>query len=778
MSKGTVTKFNNVNTPGLGTALIQPTLDLLVAMGHGNGSGATEEFVNHPGGSAYVVENFGNPSDPITTKLNLAIPAAKAAGVRHVILRDLSLPYDASLVNFDNAVRVVREGQRSWSEYDARAYGASITGSDGYAGLQAAADAIGAAGGVLRLEDGDHSYSLPLWLKREGTRLLGSAAYKPAANLVPCVLRPTYAFGPAILVAPDTEHVGGLSAPLVPGPGNSWKPSVSTRYFNLRDSRTMDLHGLTALTVECYYRPDDVVGNSILFSSRGRWFNYEAAGSAVELQVQSGGQVIAHITTSSGGMTSIGSADALVAGTMYHIALCWSGTNLYLFVDGVLKATTAKVGTLVQADAEECPVGPSFDLAPECTFSSDGPHGPVYSLNILNVCKYTTNFAKPTAAFVKTGNTLMLLNWDLNMGPLTRGQTYLGDGWLLERQSSVLNGVEISGLGVADYSNRVTAIMFAPGCANHAEVSYFQAAYTRDGIRTLPGPGIPCHMHDLHISASRYSLCLSGGTAFLELSSININNGMLPLWLGCGAAIVDNFEIICDATTVFAAILMNYNSGSTVYHVRTLITNTENGLSSKWRGSLAIGGFLGTPGAGALLESCALGTDNSVPVMLIDSTDDVVARGCAFVSGGSPPATVMQVKGSLTRPVKLEASRQAGTTGWLPWSDVAGTAVVGKIGPKSVTFSPTPTFSADLGDDFSLSTPVTAPITAITVNHLTPGQELTWFFQQDGVGHAIAAPPNWKGSTWADAGANKWTLVKGKVGLDLNIYPVSVQVGT
>ena len=76
-------------------------------------------------------------------------------------------------------------------------------------------------------------------------------------------------------------------------------------------------------------------------------------------------------------------------------------------------------------------------------------------------------------------------------------------------------------------------------------------------------------------------------------------------------------------------------------------------------------------------------------------------------------------------------------------SDVAGTAVVGPIGPKVATFSATPTFDCSLGDSFSIT--VTGNVTSSTLSNVTPGQRLTFWIKQSGGGFTFAWPSNVKG---------------------------------
>lgn len=79
-------------------------------------------------------------------KITAAIAAAVTAGAARVFVPAAMLPYDASLVSFDDSIQMVREGG-SFDSYDIQAYGAAMDGvTDATVAIQAAIDAVCALG--------------------------------------------------------------------------------------------------------------------------------------------------------------------------------------------------------------------------------------------------------------------------------------------------------------------------------------------------------------------------------------------------------------------------------------------------------------------------------------------------------------------------------------------------------------------------------------------------------------------------------------------------------
>ena len=86
---------------------------------------------------------------------------------------------------------------------------------------------------------------------------------------------------------------------------------------------------------------------------------------------------------------------------------------------------------------------------------------------------------------------------------------------------------------------------------------------------------------------------------------------------------------------------------------------------------------------------------------------------------------------SIDRPVEFRACKQRGT--WIPWSDVPGTAVVGKIGKgTAITYAATVTLDCSLRDEFEIGT-LTGNV-VLNLTNVTPGQNPKIWTKQDATG--------------------------------------------
>lgn len=106
-----------------------------------------------------------------------------------------------------------------------------------------------------------------------------------------------------------------------------------------------DLKTVTPLTMECFVNVDDVGDNQFIWGND----HAPAATSARNclLYVTASGNLSFLRIRDSAAVTS---STTLSAGTWYHVAFTYDGTNMRLYIDGVLDATTAATGTLWGTD--------------------------------------------------------------------------------------------------------------------------------------------------------------------------------------------------------------------------------------------------------------------------------------------------------------------------------------------------------------------------------------------------------------------------------------------
>ena len=104
-----------------------------------------------------------------------------------------------------------------------------------------------------------------------------------------------------------------------------------------------------------------------------------------------------------GGVTIINTAASISAGVLHDAALTYDGATMYLFLDGVLAASSA--ATLTSPALMEVQVGND-------AFTSEGqPFGGIIDeFRYSNVVRYTTNYTPAVAPFAPDANTITLLH--------------------------------------------------------------------------------------------------------------------------------------------------------------------------------------------------------------------------------------------------------------------------------------------------------------------------------------------------------------------------------
>lgn len=285
-----------------------------------------------------------------------------------------------------------------------------------------------------------YKISHPLWIRGRGTRLLGVGQGSGQHYFATSYLKPSYPFGPAIIVD-NGRRIIPLTTSLVSGAGqairviNKWSdigrvdegtPPIYQQ-FEFREANTLDLHGLSALTVEFFYKAAaDAPGDQTFMGSLGRFQAPPILGTdyACFLMAIVDSTIGANVNTSNGYVTCPG---VLWSGNIrdqatHHVAMVYNGATLRTYIDGVLINSVAATGTLVQDDGEDVAFGsyPDYIATPSGTYDS---------IRISNSARYSAAFTPPTAKFVNDANTLLLLNFDNVIGPLARAQTKDGDFW-------------------------------------------------------------------------------------------------------------------------------------------------------------------------------------------------------------------------------------------------------------------------------------------------------------------------------------------------------------
>jgi len=717
------------------------------------------------------------------------------------------LPYDASQVTFNNAVRMVREGQGSLEEFDVKAYGAAGNGSQNdYPGCHAAELAAGAwiaaglsGGAVVSVPLGIYNLSEPWQITARGVTIRGQGYVQFNRGEGMTRLRGSYAYGPLMMVGDwtiptTTALVGSGSALRFVDDTYGW--------FNLRDARTLDVHGLSAFTIEGFISFDTLTNDvqRTIVKSKGQWRLNDTAVSSFSFRQEpfaATTRLVAIIKTSNGTFTAASAGGALNAATVYHIALSWDGVNLRLYaaVPGTSSAplaTTAATGTLVQDVSEDVFLGPEMRFTPDgynaLTNGFGATGGTLDSFRISDNARYTGTFTAPTAKFVNDGNTLLLMNFDKQVGPMTRAYTKNGDAYLVHRPftafgASVIdnNGkgsaCEIANIGYDDPSSGHTGLVIGSNISN-VTLRRLRGFECRVGINLFPNSFFfrweDCLFQESGNTGTRYGIQFGNNSSYGSIAAVTIVGYTVPFVSDGGHVSADNLNILTGVNSLTGLLIRGSEKhGSWVFD--DLYVDTEVGTASGYLGGVVLTMSLAPEAAlfnGGIIE----GARSTSPIYC-DAWSSAIFNGTVFSDFvGVPSMMAVHASGVPTIPVQFNACPILGT--WIPWSGTAGTAIVGKIGPKTVTFGATPEFKCDLGDDFFLSTVLTANVTGATFTNVTPSQEIRLWVQQNGAGgFTFNTPANVKGMTAIDTVANHWSQWVFKVGLDLNLYQHSFNSG-
>ena len=157
-------------------------------------------------------------------------------------------------------------------------------------------------------------------------------------------------------------------------------------------------------TLECWIKPTALEGRWInqFEDSDDRFYFGDTSDGNVRFIAYTGGTRIAHYQSSGTEVSGLN--------TWYHVAAVRSGSNFYIFVDGVSLTLTVTdaIGTNSMPDCSA-----TLDIAKaDTTYFS----GYMDGVRISRKARYTTTFTPPTTAFTDDINTALILNADINQG--------------------------------------------------------------------------------------------------------------------------------------------------------------------------------------------------------------------------------------------------------------------------------------------------------------------------------------------------------------------------
>lgn len=650
---------------------------------------------------------------------------------------------------------------------DFGAVGDGVT--DDHAAIQAALDAASSSADTsgtktVYFPAGTYLNSLPLWVTGSGVQLVGSyqgigartlGVFAGASNI-----KGNYYGGVGILAAASSATVSNLVAPLVTGTGNSFQLTGHSPWFNLRDCPTMDINGKSALCVEAFHKTTEQVQVlDPIVTSFGRWMPSDALSNAFVLCTSSGKARFTINLSTSGVITITDPAQTLSDGNVHHIAGTYDGSTVRLFLDGALVASSAGTGTVVQGPLEEVIVGATRNNPPEQDQLNDMA-GTTFSVRIRDVAGYTAAFTAPNSQLALVSNTLALLNLDLQRGPMTRIQTSSGDVWSVQRVSSFTPGMYsfgMRGLTIDSGSGRLICL-YLHGNTEFWFVEHCAFISTRTAIY---GPfnnkfqwSVRNCLFQSASTGTRFGIALGGNGGAGHMDSVWDWGSPVPVLFAVGSNVLTN--VFCNSggtqdganVTGFVLLAQNLNNAPTV--MNGCVMNTEAGVGPNYRAAVMIAGGTGT--GGVMANGCAFETARNAPHVIADTVAVGKFTGCVFSSAGTQD-TIMHAQGTFVRPFAFDACAQQNSP-WIPWSNVTGTAVVGRMGTQSSTSTGgTILFDASKYDDWDLT--LGSDVTTSTWTRITYGQRLVGAIKMDSTGSRLFTwPTNSKGTVTLSYGSS------------------------
>lgn len=335
----------------------------------------------------------------------------------------LGIPNGASILEsaIDDKITTATDGLNGLPEgvVSIKGYGAVGDGvTDDTEAIQLALDSA-AEGDVLFVPLGTFLISKPLYIHTPNLTIYGIG---DGSFIDSYVVNSGFAMyvGPDDVTLPTTTVEGEVGLDCS-GQPTDWN-------LNLYENVDLNLEGCSLATwdIRLYLNTGDT-GN--LFTCAA---SYGAVNSEVaywKLSSNGDGHLRFDLLTSNG-ITTATVADAMTVDAMNDVRVAYNGSNIYIFVDGVLVKTEACTGTIVQGRAN-ITVGPHGIAWPDTTAVNS-----VSCDCVITSFRVTKNSARSTSGYTPTGEkydddnpstVVMLINFEDTYGPFFVGDR-LGGG--------------------------------------------------------------------------------------------------------------------------------------------------------------------------------------------------------------------------------------------------------------------------------------------------------------------------------------------------------------
>lgn len=732
----------------------------------GEGDALTPTNLNVRGGGPFSSTSMVNVSWSMfstsrnTTSIQSAINYASTNSYAGIVIPQSYLPYDTSTISDIYTVHRQREGgPQSLDIWDVGAYGAVNGIGDAYAAFQgalnAASNSARNARSVYVPETGKYSLSQPLWIKGHHVTLRGQEGANISA--LGAQLYATYAYGPTVVLANSSATVPGIVASLISSTGSSFKGSAtSPRWFNLRDAATCDLNGLSQLCIEMFVRFDGATTSQTILNSEGKWCAGDSASQAFGFSTRFDSKLQGFLATSNGSTGAITGGSAVASSTTYHVALTYDGSTVRLFgaapgATSTVLVSSSLTGTVAQGASEDILLGVVSSIGLEQNIS--GFSVTVDSVRISDTARYTGSFTAPSSKLTNDANTLILMNFENQVGMCSEAQTKNGTAWMWCRQtgSSInpISDVAIENLIVGG-AIAASGVVMVPGCQNFQMRNVLFSHY-RDAVLVVAGDNYPWHFSDIYLqSGVRRGLMMLGNAVFGTLDNLlAVETGALPVILQGGTTWRTGY-VLADTTTVFELLSWTNANPNSVPIIDNVAFSAEVGVGSGWRGDVAATTSGNVHASGVNLRNCTLETRTAEP-LTVDSTDIVVVDSCTFSVLAGSPTGLVKVLGASTQPVEIRRCVQNAT--FTPWSATTGAVNINRIGPfYSASTGSTLNFDASVADEWDLM--LTSDVTQSMWTKISYGQPVSGAIKMDSTGSRLFTwPTNSKGTVTLSYGS-------------------------
>lgn len=411
-------------------------------------------------------------------------------------------------------------------------------------------------------------------------------------------IAPQFGSGPAILIASPRKALDLLPS-LVTGDGNAMSLAVGN-YLYTSDSPTMQLHGLSQLTVEAFISctDTDVTSPNVFLSSQGVLLNSRGVDSAFRVMVRYGNVLEANFTDTSGYHSFFSQPNAWTVGS-HHVAFQYQSGSAYLFLDGqVVASYIGQTGfnktahrwninpTLVQQKWEEVMIGGAMNTFPYGgLYFNSAELSAIDSPRISDIARYPiAGFTPPATKSVRDANTLLLCNFNYTTNNFVRCETNSNPyyAWLtlpLPDLTATPYG-QIGHVGVRNI--QVIGYFGASGVYGLGTVhSYFQNVSTNNVWHSLCLRDVYySRLQDLSLTSRRIGLFITQGEA-MTVDRVASGWGYFPFVLtGAAGGDFRNIFLTPTSETVASGLLKGSDVTITAINVDDEGQAGNGGLAS------------------------------------------------------------------------------------------------------------------------------------------------------------------------------------------------------